>query len=191
MTFNRSHKLAREVTLPGHQELTLTISEPLNAAKTHVLPVKVSARALFNRCSLTPSKGINFGPLQYSSSSKPRSFELANLGEFPLHFRLQASEEQQQPQQLQQQQVQQPGAAPRAGSPSSGKKGAAAKKGKALVQHIQDVPTESLLRRAPCYISCTSLPCTCSELGMLLVHLSSKQLRSLNILTCGSITHHM
>lgn len=129
MTFNRSHKLAREVTLPGHQELTLTISEPLNAAKTHVLPVKVSARALFNRCSLTPAKGINFGPLQYSSSSKPRSFELANLGEFPLHFRLQASEEQQQPQQPQQQQAQQPGAAPRAGSPSSGKKGAAAKKG--------------------------------------------------------------
>jgi hypothetical protein len=72
VTFNKAHKLAREVTLPGRADLTLTISEPLNGAKTHVLPVKVSARALFNRCSVTPAQGINFGPLQYATTSRPR-----------------------------------------------------------------------------------------------------------------------
>ena len=80
VTFNKAQRLAREVTLPGHPDLSLTISEPLNGAKTHVLPVKVSARALFNRCSITPARGINFGPLQYSTSSKPRCVRRSSNG---------------------------------------------------------------------------------------------------------------
>jgi len=45
-----------------------------------MVPIRVSVRAVFSRYSITPARGINFGPLTYNTTSKPRSFEITNLG---------------------------------------------------------------------------------------------------------------
>lgn len=44
------------------------------------MPIRVSVRAVFSKYALTPARGINFGPLTYNTTSKPRSFEITNLG---------------------------------------------------------------------------------------------------------------
>lgn len=52
------------------------------------MPIRVSVRAVFSKYSLTPARGINFEPLTYNNTSKPRTFEITNLGEFPFDFKL-------------------------------------------------------------------------------------------------------
>lgn len=41
-----------------------------------------------DRYGVTPARGLHFGPLTYNTTSRPRSFEIQNLGEFPFSFRL-------------------------------------------------------------------------------------------------------
>ncbi len=45
-------------------------------------PIRVSVHAVYSKYTITPARGINFGPLTYSSVSKPRTFEIANTGAF-------------------------------------------------------------------------------------------------------------
>ncbi len=37
---------------------------------------------------MTPARGINFGPNTYNTTSKPKTFEITNLGEFAYDFQL-------------------------------------------------------------------------------------------------------
>ena len=46
------------------------------------MPIRVSLRAVFSKYAITPARGINFGPHTYNTSSKPRTFEITNMGAF-------------------------------------------------------------------------------------------------------------
>lgn len=46
------------------------------------IPVRVSLKAVFSKYAITPARGIDFGPLTYNTTSKPRTFEITNLGEW-------------------------------------------------------------------------------------------------------------
>lgn len=48
---------------------------------------QLSVRAVFSKYSITPARGINFGPITYNTTSKPKTFEIHNLGEFPFAFK--------------------------------------------------------------------------------------------------------
>jgi hydrocephalus-inducing protein len=86
--FNKDLSLRRETTLVGNSDLQLLIIEPLTTNRESLLPIKLSARAVFSKYSLTPARGINFGPVTHGSVPRPRVFELVNLGEFPFEFKL-------------------------------------------------------------------------------------------------------
>jgi hydrocephalus-inducing protein len=45
--------------------------------------LQVDLRACFTKYTVTPGRGLNFGPQVYNTTSLPRSFEIANNGEFP------------------------------------------------------------------------------------------------------------
>ena len=49
-------------------------------------PVRVMMHSVFSKSTLVP-KGINFGPMVYATS-KERTFELTNTGEFDFNFSL-------------------------------------------------------------------------------------------------------
>jgi hydrocephalus-inducing protein len=82
VVFNKSKALKREVTITGAPDIQLAIIEPSTSAKEEIVPIRVSVKAVFSKYAITPARGINFGPLQYGTSSKPRTFEIANNGEF-------------------------------------------------------------------------------------------------------------
>ena len=44
------------------------------------MPIRVSIRAVFSKYAITPARGINFGPHTYGTTSKPRVFEIFNMG---------------------------------------------------------------------------------------------------------------
>lgn len=88
VVFNKPKTLKREVTLVNASDINLAIIEPLTTNKEESIPIRVSVRALFSKYAITPARGINFGPLTYNTSSKPRTFEITNLGEFPFNFKL-------------------------------------------------------------------------------------------------------
>lgn len=74
------------MTLVGTPDIALSVIEPLTRNKEDSIPIRTSVRALFSKYSITPARGINFGPLTYNTTSKPRTFEITNLGEFPFNF---------------------------------------------------------------------------------------------------------
>jgi hydrocephalus-inducing protein len=80
--------LRREVTLDGNTDVTLSLIEPATGRAEQTLPVRLSARAQFSKYSVTPARGLHFGPNTYGTTSKPWSFEVCNLGEFPFTLRL-------------------------------------------------------------------------------------------------------
>jgi hypothetical protein len=52
------------------------------------VPIRVSVRAVFSRYAITPARGIIFGPATYGTSSKPRTFEICNAGDFAFDWSL-------------------------------------------------------------------------------------------------------
>lgn len=48
----------------------------------------MSVRAVFCKYQITPQRGINFGPVTYNTTSKPKTFEIVNTGEFAYDFSL-------------------------------------------------------------------------------------------------------
>eukprot|EP00967_Tisochrysis_lutea_P025869 scaffold29860_cov17-Tisochrysis_lutea.AAC.1 len=67
--------------------------EPLTSNKEESVPIRVSLRAVFSKYAITPARGINFGPHTYNTTSKPRTFEITNLGGYwsPLFMRFACS----------------------------------------------------------------------------------------------------
>ena len=50
--------------------------------------MQVNLRAAFSRYAITPARGISFGPVMYNTSSKPRSFDVTNMGDFPITLKV-------------------------------------------------------------------------------------------------------
>jgi hypothetical protein len=89
VTFNGALALSDEVTLQHNSDVSLTVIEPLTGERfQNPVPVKLSVRAVFSRYGLTPARGLNFGPVEFQVASRPRIFEIANLGEFPFEWDL-------------------------------------------------------------------------------------------------------
>lgn len=86
--FNKEHALRKEINLAGANDVTMSVIEVMTDATEEVVPVKISLRALFNKYSVTPARGIHFGPHVYNTTSNPRTFTLTNLGEFDFDFKL-------------------------------------------------------------------------------------------------------
>lgn len=86
--FNQAHQLRKEITLANANDITMSIIETATDAVEEVVPVRISARAMFNKYSITPARGINFGPHTYNTTSNPRSFAVTNQGEFDFDFNL-------------------------------------------------------------------------------------------------------
>jgi hypothetical protein len=80
VVFNQAGGLAREVALASAPDLQLAIIEPLTAAKADTVPIRLSVRAVFSRYSITPARGIIFGPVTNGTTTKPRTFEITNSG---------------------------------------------------------------------------------------------------------------
>lgn len=86
--FNKDKSLKRELHLVGNADFMLSIVEPLTDAQEESLPINLSVRAVFSKYAVTPGCGINFGPTTYKTTSKPKTFEIANLGEFAFDYAL-------------------------------------------------------------------------------------------------------
>lgn len=74
--------------LTSDPEILLDIYEPATGNLEEHLFVPVSINAVFSKYSITPSHGINFGPLEYNTSADPCTVQIPNLGEFPIDFAL-------------------------------------------------------------------------------------------------------
>lgn len=86
--FNKDKALKREVNIQGNADLVLSIIETLNNSVENKIPIRVDLKAVFTKYNVTPARGLSFGPVTYKTQSKPRVFEVANLGEFPFVFRV-------------------------------------------------------------------------------------------------------
>eukprot|EP00854_Cymbomonas_tetramitiformis_P000766 gene766-1240_t len=84
--FNKERTLKREVNLKGNTDISLSIIETLTGNKEDSATIKVDLRAVFTKYTISPVRGINFGPLVYNTTSNPRTFEICNTGEFPFDF---------------------------------------------------------------------------------------------------------
>lgn len=58
------------------------------AFTSNPFPLQVSVNAVFSKYTITPQKGLNFGPVMYNTTSQAHTFEIANVGEFPFAFAL-------------------------------------------------------------------------------------------------------
>eukprot|EP00798_Chlamydomonas_sp_ICE-L_P006741 gene6741-3411_t len=75
---NKDRQMRGEVTLVSNTDISLSIVEPAtNAKEQGPLPIPVTLRAVFSKYSVTPQRGMNFGPITYQAASKPKT--LANL----------------------------------------------------------------------------------------------------------------
>ena len=81
-------KADAEYTLRDNPDVRLKFTELLTSEVLDNLttPVRISAHSVFSKSVLVP-KGINFGPMVYATT-KERSFELTNTGEFDFDFTL-------------------------------------------------------------------------------------------------------
>jgi hypothetical protein len=86
--WNKDLSLRQEVTLFGNTDILLCLIEPTTDCKQQQMPIKLSARAQFSHYAITPARGLHFGHNTYNTLSKPRCFEVFNLGEFPFNLRV-------------------------------------------------------------------------------------------------------
>ncbi|KXZ49496.1 hypothetical protein GPECTOR_21g722 [Gonium pectorale] len=88
LAWNKDKSLKNEVTLLGNSDVTLSIIEPLTTNREDSIPIQISGRAVFSKFAVTPARGIHFGPVTYSTASKPKVVEITNLGQFEFKYRL-------------------------------------------------------------------------------------------------------
>lgn len=86
--WNKDHQLRQETSFNGNTDIMLSLIDPSKAVREQQLPIKLSFRAQFSHYAITPARGMHFGPTTYNSLSKPRTFEVVNLGEFPFTLRV-------------------------------------------------------------------------------------------------------
>jgi hydrocephalus-inducing protein len=80
--------LRREAAIDSASDVSLVLIEPATGKPEAALPLRVSGRATFSRYSVTPARGLHYGPVTYGTVSPPRTFEITNLGEFPFTAKL-------------------------------------------------------------------------------------------------------
>jgi hydrocephalus-inducing protein len=81
--WNQNLSLREEIAFAGNTDIMLSLTEPTTEVQEQQVPIKLSARAMFSHYAITPAHGLHFGPVTYNTVSKPRCFEVVNLGEFP------------------------------------------------------------------------------------------------------------
>lgn len=86
--WNKHHTLRQEVSFTGNTDIVLSLIDPSKDIQEQQLPIKLSGHAQFSHYAITPARGLHFGPNTYNSLSKPRCFEVVNLGEFPFKLRV-------------------------------------------------------------------------------------------------------
>eukprot|EP00879_Flechtneria_rotunda_P031644 GHRR01034590.1.p1 GENE.GHRR01034590.1~~GHRR01034590.1.p1 ORF type:complete len:525 (+),score=187.16 GHRR01034590.1:182-1576(+) len=88
--WNKDLSLRQEVILVNNTDIVMTLIEPSTDNKEQQVPIKLSAHAQFSHYAITPARGLHFGPVTYNTVSKPRTFEVVNLGNFPFTLRITA-----------------------------------------------------------------------------------------------------
>eukprot|EP00397_Hematodinium_sp_SG-2012_P000030 GEMP01000030.1.p1 GENE.GEMP01000030.1~~GEMP01000030.1.p1 ORF type:complete len:4608 (+),score=1069.56 GEMP01000030.1:10-13833(+) len=80
---------SRELKIVEGPELFLNIFEAKSGERVEPLlpPIKVSVQSVFNQFSITPPRGLNFGPVR-NGETKHRTFEIKNEGVFPFKWAL-------------------------------------------------------------------------------------------------------
>lgn len=88
INFNAAKTLRQEVTVVDVPTLTLQIIEPLNSNTETTVPIPVRVKAVLSKYSITPARGLNFGPHVYNTESQPRVVNVRNDGDFPFTLAL-------------------------------------------------------------------------------------------------------
>eukprot|EP01022_Parablepharisma_sp_SALTPOND_P020800 TRINITY_DN386_c0_g1_i3.p1 TRINITY_DN386_c0_g1~~TRINITY_DN386_c0_g1_i3.p1 ORF type:complete len:4093 (+),score=589.86 TRINITY_DN386_c0_g1_i3:873-13151(+) len=65
--------------------LVVQIMEGSTGKEREEIPIKLNVNAVYSQFSVTPVRGINFGPMQYGES-KTMSFEIKNDGKFDFNY---------------------------------------------------------------------------------------------------------
>lgn len=86
--WNKDHSLKQEISFTGNTDIVLSLIDPSKDIREQQLPIKLSGHAQFSHYAITPARGLHFGPNTYNSLSKPRCFEVVNLGGFPFKLRV-------------------------------------------------------------------------------------------------------
>ncbi|CAG9464033.1 unnamed protein product [Pedinophyceae sp. YPF-701] len=84
--FNQQKSLKHEVELIDNTDIVVEVVEQLTKLVEARVPVPVRIRALFTKYTVTPARGLSFGPIVYNTTSQPRIVTLANTGEFPFNY---------------------------------------------------------------------------------------------------------
>jgi hydrocephalus-inducing protein len=86
MTFRSS----REVTLKANSDMKMTVVEAQTQSSVPVVPIRITANAVFSKYRILPISGINFGPMEIDTI-KQKKLEIYNDGEFDFEYKLLAA----------------------------------------------------------------------------------------------------
>ncbi|KAJ3159463.1 hypothetical protein HDU86_001781 [Geranomyces michiganensis] len=78
-------KSTKELTVRDSVSCKCQFFEPTTSEVTAVIPVKLSARAVFSKFSILPVRDLNFGALVHGTKAT-RQFIIENLGEFDFRY---------------------------------------------------------------------------------------------------------
>src|SRR5690606_32451743 len=81
ITFKSNH----EVFLKNSTEIWCHMSDPHSNALIAKIPMNVSVNSVFSKYTISPERGINFGPFAYGAK-KSRTFIVKNEGEFDFRY---------------------------------------------------------------------------------------------------------
>ncbi|CAD7931174.1 unnamed protein product [Amoebophrya sp. A25] len=78
----------KQVKISDAAELFLRIFEARSMERVEpaIPPIKVSVQAVYNGFTVTPPRGLNFGPVRSGADPKTRTFEIRNDGVFPFEW---------------------------------------------------------------------------------------------------------
>lgn len=89
LTIDNAGILEREVNLDGSANILLSITEPLTGQRQgESIKIEAKANIVFNKFSILPRSGLNFGAVRRGAPVEPRTIELKNEGSFPLTFQI-------------------------------------------------------------------------------------------------------
>lgn len=76
-----------QVEIKNSVEIVCHLVDPITNQLISKIPIHVNVRAVFSRYSVSPERGINFGPFIYGSK-KSKQFTITNEGEFEFKYNL-------------------------------------------------------------------------------------------------------
>lgn len=81
ITVTITFKSGEEVDMVNSTEIYCHVTDPHTNNLIAKIPVNISVRSVFSKYSISPERGINFGPFLHGTK-KSRSFSIKNDGEF-------------------------------------------------------------------------------------------------------------